>query len=183
MICFYLIIMDNYYDSIAEGYEELHREEQELKISFIKLRLPTFFEIKPEHKLLDVGCGTGVTTIPWNCNRTGLDPAKQLLNKANQKNEINYILAKAEKIPFENNLFDIVTSITAIQNFSDLEKGLSEIKRVGKKNFILTYLKKSSKAEIIEKIINEKFEVLAKFEEDKDIIFFLKKEKSIPLKA
>lgn len=168
--------MENYYNSIAKGYEELHREEQEIKIRFIKDRLNQFFEIKPEHELLDVGCGTGVTTIPWPCKRTGIDPAIKLLERGNDKSNVKYVHASAENIPFENDSFDIVASITAIQNFSDLDKGLFEIKRVGKDFFILTYLKKSAKGDNIEKIINKLFKILARYEEDKDIIFFCKKD-------
>jgi demethylmenaquinone methyltransferase/2-methoxy-6-polyprenyl-1,4-benzoquinol methylase len=173
--------MDDYYNQIAEGYEELHREEQEAKIDFIKSKLDDYFKIESSHKLLDVGCGTGITTIPWLCNRTGLDPASKLLEKGNKKNEVKYVLGRAEKLPFEDNTFDIVTSITAIQNFEDLEKGLSEIRRVGKQFFILTYLKKSGKAKQIEEIINKLFKVKKRYEEDKDIIFFASK-KSIPPK-
>ncbi|PLW79881.1 hypothetical protein C0585_05495 [Candidatus Woesearchaeota archaeon] len=167
--------MDNYYDEISEGYEELHREEQEKKIAFIKVRLNEYFNIEKSHSLLDVGCGTGITTIPWNCKRTGLDPAIKLLEKGNKKDEIDYVLGAAEDIPFKDNSFDIITSITAIQNFEDLEKGLSEIRRVGKDFFILSYLKASQKGKIIEEIINRLFDVKLRFEEDKDIIFFCSK--------
>ena len=170
--------MDDYYNQIANGYEELHREEQELKIKFIKDKLDYYFKIKNSHKLLDVGCGTGITTIPWQCNRTGLDPASKLLRRAHDKKNIRYVLAKAEKIPFEDNTFDIITSITSIQNFHDVKKGLNEIKRVGKQFFILTYLKKSAKSKKIELLMKNLFNIKARFEEDKDIIFFCEKSMS-----
>jgi ubiquinone/menaquinone biosynthesis C-methylase UbiE len=160
----------NYYDEIAKGYEELHGEEQEKKIAIIKQKLT----ISPEDKLLDVGCGTGLTTRPWQCKRFGIDPSKKLLEKAKQKDtEGIYKLAPAEKIPFEDNFFDIVISITAIQNFEDIEKGLKEIKRVGKNRFVLTFLKKSQKRDVIEKMINALFGVKEKIEEEKDIILFI----------
>ena len=163
--------MDTYYDDISEGYEELHREEQEKKMAIILGEV----KVKPTDTLLDVGCGTGITTSPWKCIRTGLDPAKKLLEKGNKKNEVTYVHARAEEIPFPDNSFDLVTSVTAIQNFSDLKKGLSEIKRVGKKRFVLTYLKKSLKADNIEKIINELFIVKKRIEEERDIIFICEK--------
>ncbi|MBR9676075.1 class I SAM-dependent methyltransferase [Candidatus Woesearchaeota archaeon] len=167
--------MDDYYNSISEGYEELYLEEQRKKLDIILSELPKYFSIKPEHTLLDVGCGTGITTQPWKCKRTGLDPAKKLLEKAHNKEEIKYVLGKAESIPFENDSFDIVVSITAIQNFADTRKGLLEIKRVGKDFFILSFLKKSSKANKIEETINEYFKVLGRVEEEKDILFFCNK--------
>ena len=157
----------NYYDEIAQGYEELHKEEQEKKITIIK----TKFQPNKEETLLDVGCGTGLTTRTWDCKRFGIDPSKKLLEKAIQQDkEGTYKLASAESIPFKDNNFDIVISITAIQNFTDIEKGLNEIKRVGKDKFILTFLKKSSKASQIESLIAKIFKVKEKIEEEKDII-------------
>jgi len=159
-----------YYDEISEGYDELHSEEQEKKIALIKQKL----KVGREDKLLDVGCGTGITTRCWDCKRFGIDPSENLLEKAKQADKGGkYILAAAEKIPFEGNFFDIVVSITAIQNFDDIEKGLNEIKRVGKNKFVLSFLKKSPKREKIEKLINQLFQKAEIVEEDKDIIFLV----------
>jgi ubiquinone/menaquinone biosynthesis C-methylase UbiE len=63
--------------------------------------------------------------------------------------------------------------LTAIQNFDNLEKGLNEIRRVGK-HYILTFLKKSPKRDTIEELIQKKFNVIKKIEEDKDLIYFCK---------
>ena len=131
----------NYYDAIAKGYEELYKEEQLKKIAIIK----KYLKVKKDDKLLDVGCGTGLTTQPWPCKRYGLDPSKELLKRARDKDKIKYVLGRAESIPFPDNFFDIVISITALQNFSNIKKSLSEIKRVGKKKFVLSFLKKSKK--------------------------------------
>jgi len=158
-----------YYDDISEGYEELHKEEQLKKIELIKPLL----KLNKEDKLLDVGCGTGLTTEPWNCNRYGIDPAKKLLARARDKENIEYKLAPAESIPYEDNFFDIVISITAIQNFQDIEQGLKEIKRVGKNKFILTFLKKSTKKDLIDKLIKQLFNVKNIIEQEKDIIYFV----------
>ena len=156
-----------YYDDIAEGYEELHKEEQLRKVATIK----KFVTCNPTDKLLDVGCGTGLTTEPWDCTLYGIDPASKLIERARQKDKIEYKVAPAENIPYPEKYFDWVVSITAIQNFSDIKQGLSEIKRVGRTNFILSYLKRSPKSEMIEKLINQLFKVKLRIEEEKDIIF------------
>jgi len=129
-----------YYDDIAEGYEELHEEEQRKKITLIKKHL----NVKLTDKLLDVGCGTGLTTEPWDCQRYGIDPAPLLIDRARQKDTIEYKIAPAEELPYPDHFFDVVISVTAIQNFQDIKKGLEEIKRVGKGKFVLSFLKKSS---------------------------------------
>ena len=158
----------NYYDSISKGYEELHEEEQLKKIEIIKKIL----KVNRKDKLLDVGCGTGLTTKPWQCKRYGIDPSKKLLQRARDKESITYKQAQAEAIPYKDNYFDIVISVTAVQNFSDIEQGLKEIKRVGKTTFVLTFLKKSSKKDLIETLIKKHFKNLKKIEESKDIIYF-----------
>ena len=161
--------MVNYYDEIATGYEELHKEEQLKKIEIIK----KYIRVKKTDKLLDVGCGTGLTTEPWHCQRYGIDPSKKLLEKARQKKDIEFKLAPAEIIPYKDHFFDIVISITAIQNFNNIEKGLKEIKRVGKEKFILSFLKKSQKKEIIKDLIEKIFDAKEFIEEEKDIIYLV----------
>jgi ubiquinone/menaquinone biosynthesis C-methylase UbiE len=157
-----------YYDEISTGYEELHREEQLKKIELIK----KYLKVKPSDKLLDVGCGTGLTTEPWECKRYGVDPAPKLLERAHRKDEIKYRLGAAEAIPYPDNYFDVVISITAIQNFFDIEKGLKEIRRVGKDRFVLSFLKKSEKREKIINLIRKYFKVEKVVEEEKDLIYF-----------
>lgn len=155
----------NYYDEIATGYEELHREEQLKKMSVIKEHL----KVDKDDKLLDVGCGTGITSN-FDCRVWGLDPSKKLLEKCGL--DIEKVLGSAEDIPFPDDHFDIVVSVTAIQNFDDIEKGLREIKRVGRGKFVLSFLKRSPERENIEKLIDDIFDVSHIIEEDKDIIFF-----------
>ena len=159
----------NYYDEISEGYEELHKEEQEKKIEVIK----GYLKPKESDKLLDVGCGTGLTTEPWKCKLYGIDPAKKLIERARQQDKIEYKIAPAENIPYNDHEFDYVISITAIQNFESIEKGLKEIKRVGKDRFILTFLKRSPKRKQITEFINKHFKVNEVVEEDKDVIFVI----------
>ena len=159
-----------YYDAIATGYEELHMEEQLKKISIIKKK----FHPKKTDKLLDVGSGTGVTTEPWECERYGIDPAPKLLARARNKENIVYKEATAENIPFDDNFFDVIVSITAIQNFYDVDKALSEMKRVVKpgSEVIITTLKRNSRFEEIFSKVSANFLIKNTIEEDKDIIWF-----------
>lgn len=161
---------DLYYDTIAPGYDELHEQEQKKKLEIIKKEL----KITQKTKLLDVGCGSGISS-DFDCDVTGIDPSEELLKIAEKKfPNVQFIQAYAETLPFEDNEFDIIISLTAIQNFNDIEKGLKEIKRVGKHRFALSYLKKSLKSKQIENIIKTLFPKAKKIEEEKDIIFIIK---------
>lgn len=166
--------MDNYYNQIAEGYDELYQKEQLQKLNEIsKLLKKHKIKIKEDFSLLDVGCGTGISTEYFKCNTKGIDPSEKLIQIAKDKRRVDCYVAPAENIPFQANEFDFVVSLTAIQNFDDINKGLDEIKRVGKNYFILTFLKKSEKANIIQKLIEEKFKIIEKIESEKDFIYIL----------
>ena len=147
-----------YYDDIAEGYDSLHKDEQMKKLNIIKQ------EIK-DGKILDVGCGTGFSLDTFNA--VGMDPSIKLLKKSKRF----VINAVAEHLPFKDNSFDTVISVTAIQNFYDVKKGLEEIRRVGK-SFALSVLKKSSRIAMIRKEIENVFDIRKVIEEEKDLIFF-----------
>ncbi len=162
-----------YYDSISEGYEELHKDEQEAKLRLIKANI----SVKASDKLLDVGCGTGITSqfSEYGCFVVGADPSIKLLQKAEKNGLKNRVCAEAEHLPFKDDSFDIVISVTAIQNFHDIEKSLKEIRRVGKDRFALSFLKRSSKKDIITENIKKLFKVVKEIEEEKDIIFIAKR--------
>jgi len=153
-----------YYDIIAESYDELHGEEQRKKLEIISKY------IKPEEysSILDVGCGTGICSV-WQHFSVGADPSFGLIREAKKKGS-NFIQAKAENLPFKNHSFDIVISVTAIHLFEDADKALSEMKRVGKNKFVFSVLKKSSRSKEIIKKIDLNFKIRKKIEEERDTI-------------
>jgi ubiquinone/menaquinone biosynthesis C-methylase UbiE len=153
-----------YYDSISKGYSELHREEQLKKIAFIKSHL----QLKEQDRLLDIGCGPYFAD--FSCKAFGIDPSIGLLKYA----KIPSVCAVAEHLPFKDSSFDIVTSITAIQNFTNPEKALLEAKRVCKGEFAITVLKRSPKFTDIDKLMKKHFDIQEQIEEEKDMIYIAK---------
>lgn len=155
-----------YYDELAKGYDSLHKEEQKKKLAIIS----KYIDPKPDEKLLDVGCGTGLCS-DWNCTCTGIDPSLGLIKEAEKKNDkVRFVQGSAEDMPFKDNYFDYVISVSAVHLFKDMQKGLEEIKRVGKDRFVLTVLKKSSMSKDIIEKIRSIFDVKEEIEEEKDII-------------
>jgi len=156
----------NYYDEIAEGYDELHGEEQRKKVGLIKKeldRLGIRFA-----SLLDVGCGTGISLEFWEGEKKGIDPSEKLIEKAQQKG-LDVQVASAEHIPFNDNSFDMIICLTAAHHF-DLDKALKEIKRVGKTYFVFSFLKKADVEGFRKKLVRE-FRILKEIPEEKDIVF------------
>lgn len=159
-----------YYDVIASGYNELHYEEQLKKYEVIKRHL----EIGKDERLLDVGCGTGLSSQIFPCRITGIDPSKEMLKSGKKSSTANEdcVQGKAEHLPFKNRAFDVVICVTAIHNFMEPRKALKEIKRVGKGKGAITVLKKAEKAEQIQNLIEEMFHIDEVIEEEKDSIIF-----------
>ncbi len=83
--------------------------------------------------VLDVGCGTGISTreLIENCfNVTGADKDAHMIRMAqNLSPKIKYIVAPAHKLPFDNSSFDIVAAFTAFHWFNN-EESLREVRRV-----------------------------------------------------
>jgi len=150
------------YTNIAKGYDELYSEEQLKKLKLIK----SLLTLKKEYKLLDVGCGTGISTYYFDCDVIGIDPCNELI----EQNPEKLILGKAEDLPFDDNTFDIVVSVTAVHNFDDIEKGISEMKRVLKEKgqLVISVMKKSEKLNKIKELLKD----FKSLEEEKDIIFY-----------
>ena len=164
----------DYYDSIAPGYDELHKEEQLQKLAIIeKAEI-----VKESDRLLDVGCGTGFSLDHFPVEEAvGIDPSQGLISQYKGKQTI--MQGSAESLPFDDHSFDVVISLTAIQNFDDIEKGLLEMKRVGKDRFALTILKRSPSTNLTRAFIKEIYEdyTVEEVEDEKDIIFLIEKDK------
>ena len=159
-----------FYSSIAKGYDELYSEEQQIKHRIIKENL----KIKNSDFLLDVGCGTGL--LDFNCNVIGLDPSLDLLMQNNPLGHIeNKIVARAENMPFKDNSFDKVISVTSMHNFDSIGKGIQEIKRVGKNEFAFSILKKTKNFDLIEEKIKNNFNIRKIIDGKKDWIFICSK--------
>ncbi len=149
----------NYYDSIADGYDELHEEEQKKKLEIIKKNL------NPKGLILDLGAGTGISAKFFK-NIILLDPSKEMLKKAKGKK----VIAKAEKIPFPDKIFDAIISVTALHH-TNIKEVIKEIKRVSKDNckYAFTILKKAKNYNKIIKELKKNFK-LREINEEKDTI-------------
>ena len=151
------------YSVIAPGYNELYKEEQLKKLNIIKQHL----KIKPEYKLLDIGCGTGISTNFFNCKTYGIDPCKEMINQG----KTNLKCGEAENIPFKDHFFDIILSITAVHHFKDLEKAIKEIKRIAKPNvqIAISIMKKARSFRKLKELLIKEFN-LKEYNEEKDLI-------------
>ncbi len=119
----------------AEWYSksDSHRSGEDLGI------LVSNLDISPKSRVLDVATGTGFTAIAiarvagsvfaLDGTKNMLDKAKVLATGEGIRN-IEFVLGDAEKIPFNEKEFDIVTCRRAAHHFKDKGLFLSEAGRV-----------------------------------------------------
>ncbi len=163
-----------YYNGIAKGYASLYHEEQKNKINYVKDYFPLNGEV------LDLGSGDGILNNFLNLNLISLysfDISVELLKLNSNVEKRKFLGNICENLPFKNNQFDYIFSFSVFQDLTCLNIAFDEVKRVLKNEglFIISFIKFSQKKEIILDLINENFLVLKKFEEEKDLIFVLKK--------
>lgn len=88
----------------------------------------------PVSKILDVGCGTGMNLHLLNAfgDVTGLDISAFALDCCRERGFNNVVVGDVEKLPFEDNLFDIITALDVLEH-TEAPKALAEIHRVLKR--------------------------------------------------
>ncbi len=107
---------------------------------FWKKSLINMMNPSAKQKLIDVACGTGdiaklfLKNVDHNSQITCVDPNKNMIQKGKEKlvnfKNLNWIVAPAERIPIEDNIFDFYTISFGLRNTKDLNKSLKEAYRV-----------------------------------------------------
>ncbi|MFA9373030.1 MAG: class I SAM-dependent methyltransferase [Poseidonibacter sp.] len=110
--------------------------------------IPTFkeyYNLDENSKILDIGCAKGfmlydfAKAIP-GITVKGIDISQYAIQNAKEEVKEHLQVANALKLPFEDNSFDLVISITTLHNLNkeDMKQALSEINRVTKKDAFIT---------------------------------------------
>jgi ubiquinone/menaquinone biosynthesis C-methylase UbiE len=184
--------LDDYYNTIAESYDELHGKEQLEKIKIIHnlLNNDQILQLNINSIIFDLGCGTGLSLTGFPNIVFGLDPAMELLEIANSKRSNNklikkdsnnqpfqdhlgYILGIAEHLPIKNKSVDISISVTSIHNFNNIQQGLKELSRITKDRAVISILKKAKNFEVIIETIESEFYILQTAENNFDYFLYL----------
>jgi ubiquinone/menaquinone biosynthesis C-methylase UbiE len=103
------------------------------------------YELKPESRVLDVGCGKGyllheMLLLEPELQVKGFDISKTGIEDSTELVKPNLFLHKAQdKLPFDDDEFDLVISLGTLHNLRlpELKISLEEIQRVGKQAYIM----------------------------------------------
>jgi len=91
--------------------------------------------------VLDVGCGVGITACyiakKYDCRVVGIDISEEMINRSKEraerksvKNKVEFKVADAQKLPFNDAIFDIVIGESVLAFIEDKEKATKECLRV-----------------------------------------------------
>jgi SAM-dependent methyltransferase len=113
--------------------------------SVVAKKLVETYQLPPDAKILDVGCGKGFlmyefTRLLPGCEVAGFDASDHGL--AHGKEEVRPRVFKhgaQDPYPFADKQFDLVVSLTTFHNLAvyDLKKALQEMERVGKNKYLV----------------------------------------------
>ncbi len=145
----------NMFDKIAKSYDLLnHLLSFGIDKRWRKKAVNILQQNNPA-KVLDVATGTGDFAFSISMSGVaevvGVDLSEEMINVAKSKFKQHYSdkniifkLADAEKLPFDDNVFDAATVAFGVRNYENLEIGLKELYRVikpGGKTVIIEFSK------------------------------------------
>ncbi len=147
--------VEQMFDTISNKYDGLNRIiSLGTDLKWRRKVLAMAKNQKPD-SILDVATGTGDLAIQFAQNIPakkiiGFDISEGMLSMARKKvanttleSKVDFIKGDGEQMPFEDCSFDVITVSFGVRNFENLEKGLSEILRVLKKEGLLIILETS----------------------------------------
>ncbi|EHI48713.1 methylase involved in ubiquinone/menaquinone biosynthesis [SAR116 cluster alpha proteobacterium HIMB100] len=117
------------------------------------------YGIKAGDKILDIGCGKGFllydfTQVCPGVEVIGLDISEYAIQNSLPEIKDSLKLGNANNLPFNNDEFDLVVSLTTLHNLHapDLYRALREMERVGKQHKYLcveSYRNEQEKANLL----------------------------------
>ena len=139
------------FDSISHKYDFLNHF---LSLGIDKLwrkKAIKYLKTYSPKQVLDIATGTGdfaIQCLKANPDKVvGIDISsgmlevgKKKIKKQGLEDKIELYLGDSENIQFEDNSFDAAIVAFGVRNFENLEKGLSEIRRILKKDGVLIVL-------------------------------------------
>lgn len=108
----------NEYDNWFVENQNIYKSELEAVKKFV-----------PTNKTgVDIGIGTARFTLPLGV-KIGVDPSSKMCEISRSKG-VEVFNASAEKLPFDNNMFDFVLSVTSVSYFDNVLAAFTEMYRI-----------------------------------------------------
>ena len=143
------------FNNISKNYDGLNRVISfGIDVSWRKKVVKIVSKNNPQ-QILDIATGTGdlalmmsqlnpAKIVGLDISEGMLEVGKQKISKANLSDKIEMVVGDSEIMPFDDNTFDAISVSFGVRNFANLDKGLTEIRRVLKPNGTFVILETSN---------------------------------------
>lgn len=118
------------YDSIGTTYASQRRTEP-------RMAVPVHRALAGARRVVNVGAGTG-SYEPSDVEVVAVEPSEVMISQR-QLGTAPVLRAVAEHLPFADGTFDAAMAIITIHHWVDLERGMSEMRRVARRVVVLTF--------------------------------------------
>lgn len=124
------------YDAFFEKGRARHCLDLEIKM------ISSLIRPMPGKRLLDIGCGTGLSLQPFvdlGMSLTGIDPSAYMLDKAADRlgYRVDLHRGKAEDLPFDDNFFDTALLFFSLEFSNRPAKAIEEACRVAREQVVI----------------------------------------------
>ena len=123
-------VLNYFHEPAAAVRYAAHRPREQVRV--LALVAETMRAVLPVERALDVGCGTGHSTVallPYAREIVGIDPSSMMLAQTNPHPRIVYRKGHAEALPLSRETFDLVT-VSSAYHWFDHHDFLQEAARV-----------------------------------------------------
>ena len=133
-------LVQNVFDQVYDQYDLMNDLMSLGTHRLWKNTMLSLMNPSKNQKLIDVACGTGdiaklfLNRVNKFSEITCVDPNKGMIDKGKVKlryyKNLKWIIASAEKLPLQDNLFDFYTISFGLRNAKKLDKSIAEAYRV-----------------------------------------------------
>ncbi len=108
--------------------------------------LDELFELAAPRSVLDIGCGEGVLTLKWaqrlgSGRVVGIDLQDAKLEaqwQTRRRENLEFRALPAERLPFDDDEFDLVAAIEALEHIPQAETTVAEMARVARRHLLVS---------------------------------------------
>lgn len=117
------------YDSIGIGYQRFRIPDHRIASQIREA-------IGNASSVCNIGAGAG-SYEPSDLQVTPVEPSQRMIDQRADSKHV--VRANAEELPFEDEQFDVAMAVLTVHHWTDPMKGLAEMRRVSRRQVILTF--------------------------------------------
>lgn len=142
----------------AGGYDDWFTQDRNQYCLDLEFKLlMDFLSPQKGQRILDIGCGTGISLEPLldkGLSLTGIDPSLYMLDIASKKfkHRVDLHRGSAEDLPFDDNEFESAFFFTSLEFTERPAKAIEEACRVAKDTLVICVFNRNAPLNMIRKV-------------------------------